>query len=383
MSRSNNMRKEKLIWKIMSTVGVLAVVMVIVGTTSIPTMAKTKPHLSKKSIVMSKGASYDLRINGDFGFNLIGDYAIRWKSSNNKVVSVSGDIDNATLKAKRKGSAVVSVVVEKKKLKCKVMVEDPKLSANNITVEKGVPYTLKVKGTTQKIKWGVKLDPIYDPILSISQNGVINATDTGKTEVYAYVGGAKRTCKVTVVDRKVDDSTLEKTIFENSKGIVILVKNNNDFSIDLKARATFSDANGVINTDSNERDYDEYDGEGCKIEAGQTGAVELDCSTDLGKYTSYTIDVSAVGSVSSTNYAKGITYSIDKNTLIVQKGLSSDCRSVRVCELDYDANGQFKGMMNHTICFEDGVSRAKENLGIGLDDKTGCSYKVFITSGEN
>ncbi len=52
----------------------------------------------------------------------------KWKSSNKKVATVSG---NGKVTAKKKGTAVISVKVKGKMLKCKVVVKDTRRNASN------------------------------------------------------------------------------------------------------------------------------------------------------------------------------------------------------------------------------------------------------------
>lgn len=72
-----------------------------------------KVKLNKKTVYMTKGSSYKLKITGT-------KKKAKWKSSNKKVVTVS---KKGKLKARNYGTATITVKIKGKKLKCKVVVE--------------------------------------------------------------------------------------------------------------------------------------------------------------------------------------------------------------------------------------------------------------------
>ncbi len=81
-------------------------------TTSSDTYAASKISISKKTLKVKKGVSYQLKLKGTKKKPL-------WKSSNKKVATVS---KNGKVKAKKAGKAVIYAKVGKKKYKCKLRV---------------------------------------------------------------------------------------------------------------------------------------------------------------------------------------------------------------------------------------------------------------------
>ena len=73
--------------------------------------------LSKKTVYMSKGKTYKLKVKG---ISKRAAKKAKWKSSNTKIVKVS---KSGKLTAKNYGSATITAKIKGKKLKCKVRVE--------------------------------------------------------------------------------------------------------------------------------------------------------------------------------------------------------------------------------------------------------------------
>lgn len=69
-----------------------------------------------------------------------------------------------------------------------------KLSRKSATLTVGKSVTLKVKGTSKKVKWSSS----DKKIASVSNKGKVKAKKAGKATIYAKVGSKKLKCKVTV-----------------------------------------------------------------------------------------------------------------------------------------------------------------------------------------
>ena len=127
------------------------------------------PKLKKQSITLLTGQTFKNSVSNA--------KKVKWSTSNKKVATVN---KNGTIKALQKGTATITATISKKKLKCKVKVESPTLSHENITVTKGYTAILTIKGTTQSTKWYSE-----DENIATILNGTITGVAIGNTRVYA------------------------------------------------------------------------------------------------------------------------------------------------------------------------------------------------------
>jgi len=92
--------------------------------------ATKKVQLNKKKVTLYEGKTFVLKLKNN-------KKKVKWKSSDNKIVTVS---KNGKLKAKKAGKATVTAKVGKRKYKCKVTVrkkaEQPILAENAATTKK-------------------------------------------------------------------------------------------------------------------------------------------------------------------------------------------------------------------------------------------------------
>lgn len=142
-----------------------------------------------------------------------------------------------------------------------------KLNKSSVTVAVGKKVSLKVKGTTKKVRWTTS----KKAIASVSKKGVVTGKKAGKATITAKVGAKKFRCKVTVKkSSKVKNVSTTKlaskcsfTVKKYKKGVLICVKNNNSQTIDeLRAVYTLKTSSGkVIETGRDGFDF---------LEAGKT-----------------------------------------------------------------------------------------------------------------
>lgn len=77
--------------------------------------AKTKPKLAANKKTMTAGQTYKLKLKG-----VSAKAKVKWKTSKKSVVSIVKKKGNTvTLKANKKGTAVVTAAYKKKQYKCK------------------------------------------------------------------------------------------------------------------------------------------------------------------------------------------------------------------------------------------------------------------------
>lgn len=154
--------------------------------------ASKKMSLSKTSLTLYVGRTKTLKVKNAKG-------TVRWSSSKKKVATVSS---KGKVTAKKKGKTTITAKVGKKKYKCKVVVQNPKLSQSAITLNVNEAYRLVALGTAEKVTWTAK----NPEVIRVSKKGNVRGLKTGTTYVIAWAGKYKMKCKVTV-----DDPVLSKT----------------------------------------------------------------------------------------------------------------------------------------------------------------------------
>jgi hypothetical protein len=129
--------------------------------------------------------------------------AVKWKSSNTKVATVSS---NGKVTAKAKGTAKITVttVSGSKKATCTVTVIKPvtsvKLNKTSMTLKKGKTYRLiptvnPTSASNKKVTWKTG----NKKIATVSSTGIVKGIKKGTVYIYVYaVNGKTAKCKVTI-----------------------------------------------------------------------------------------------------------------------------------------------------------------------------------------
>ena len=140
--------------------------------------------LNKTKIVLVVGQTYNLKVSGT-------KKTPQWSSSNKKIVSVT---KKGVVKGLKKGTATITAKIGKKKYKCKVTVEAPKLSSTKKTVTAGTSFALKLNGTKRTVKWYTS----NKKIATVSKKGVVKTLRAGSAKITAKLGGKSYVCRLTV-----------------------------------------------------------------------------------------------------------------------------------------------------------------------------------------
>lgn len=140
--------------------------------------------LNKTKIVLVVGQTYKLKVSGT-------KKTPKWSSSNKKIVSVT---KKGVVKGLKKGTATITAKIGKKKYKCKVTVEAPKLSSTKKTVTAGTSFALKLNGTKRTVKWYTS----NKKIATVSSKGVVKTLRAGSVKITAKLGGKSYVCRLTV-----------------------------------------------------------------------------------------------------------------------------------------------------------------------------------------
>ena len=148
--------------------------------------------LNKTSISLNVGKTYTLKATGTKG-------KITWTSSNKSVATVSS---KGAVKAKKKGTAVITAKYGKKKLTCKVTVKQPvksiKLNKTSATLKKGKSLTLKAtispsSANNKAVTWSSS----NKKVATVSSKGVVKAVGNGTATITVKAkdgSGKKATC---------------------------------------------------------------------------------------------------------------------------------------------------------------------------------------------
>ena len=158
-----------------------------------PTPAPKPMKINKTSVILVKGQTAKLKVS-----NAAGPAA--WSSSKKSVASVSG---SGKVTAKKKGKAVITANANAGTKKCKVTVEDPRLSAKSISLDLKQSKKLKLTGCKHSVKWTSS----NSSVAKVSK-GKVTAKRVGSAKITAKAHGKKFTCKVTVKKPKVKEINL-------------------------------------------------------------------------------------------------------------------------------------------------------------------------------
>ena len=93
----------------------------------------------------------------------------------------------------------------------------PRLSKYSVTVTAGYTTTLKVKGTSKKVKWSSS----NKNVAVVSKKGKIKAKKAGITTITAKIGSTKLNCKVTVKANQYNSGTTPYNTYLSGAGIHI------------------------------------------------------------------------------------------------------------------------------------------------------------------
>ena len=246
--------------------------------------AQAAAKISKKSVVLIKGQSVTLKITGT-------KEKVKWLSNKKAVATVT---QKGVVKAKAKGTAIISAKVGKKTFKCKVKVETPKINKTEATLLVGTKFTLKISGNTQKVKWSSN----KKTIAAITQKGVVTAKKAGKATITATIAKKKYTCKITIEQPKLSRLT-------------VLMEVGDNYNIDVNGTSmdvTWTSSNSnVVSVDDGEL-YAESPG--TAIITASVGGKKLTCTVSVeNPVTSVQMSDSSVTLTEGDTYTLSATYS--------------------------------------------------------------------------
>ena len=218
--RKNPRRKRSM--KRIKKLSVMLLCCLLLSVIAMPVSASAA-KLNKKSISLNVGKTYTLKASGT-------KEKITWTSSKKSVATVSS---KGVVKAKKKGTAVITAKYGKKKLTCKVTVKQPvksiKLNKTSATLKKGKSLTLKAtispsSANNKAVTWTSS----NKKVATVSSKGVVKAVVNGTATITVKAkdgSGKKATCKITVgtssnsTPVKTDPSIYFKTVELNATNV--------------------------------------------------------------------------------------------------------------------------------------------------------------------
>lgn len=199
---------------------------------------KVKLNCSKKTLL--KGKKFQLKLKNN-------KKKIKWSSSKKSVATVN---KNGKVTAKKAGKTVITAKVGKKKYKCKITVENPKISSTALTVYQGEYISLYMDGTNQLYDW----KSTDSSVVSIDRWGEPKSVGVGQCTVYTKVLGKTFSCKVTVKEPFIKNDALraitKKEVVTNN-GILVYLTNYYKYDCLVDIDAIFSNGNKSVKSENN------------------------------------------------------------------------------------------------------------------------------------
>ena len=265
--------------------------------------------LNKTSLTLKKGASE--KLTASVTPSNATNKKLTWKSSNTSIV----EVNNGTVKAKKNGTATITVSTSNgKKATCKVTVTDKTIAVTKITLNK---TSVKLnKGATAQLKATVSPSDATNKTITWSssntsvatvKNGKITAIKDGTATITAKSNNGKTaTCKVTVSGnaKAVTKVTLNKTSLTLNKG----------GSAQLTAKITPSDASNKTITWSSSNNSIATVKNG-KVTALKAGTVTITAKSNNGKTAKCKVTVKNAAAVNPTGITmvqKDVTIAVGK-----------------------------------------------------------------------
>ena len=164
--------------------------------------------LSRTSVKMLKGTKTTLKLLNTNG-------TVHWATTSKAYAEVSA---GGVITAKKAGTVTIAAFHDGVCYTCRVTIEDPKISVSQMTLIKGQKRTVKLNGTTQKLKWSSS----NAAVASVSAAGAITANKTGTAVISATVYGRKFSCKVKVETPSLRGNTQAVTWSSNKSSVAVV-----------------------------------------------------------------------------------------------------------------------------------------------------------------
>ena len=194
-------------------------------------VSSSAAKLNKKSISLNVGKTYTLKATETKG-------KITWTSSKKSVATVSS---KGVIKARKKGTTIITAKYGKKKLTCKVTVKQPvkiiTLNKKTVSVTVGKKITLKATALPQTANnKTVTWKSSNTSVATISSKGIVVGKKAGTVTITATAkDGSKKkaSCKVTVKTAvpKPNTPSDDSTVITTAKQLFDVLKSSSSTKI--------------------------------------------------------------------------------------------------------------------------------------------------------
>ena len=106
-----------------------------------------------RNVQLKKNKKISITVLKNHKITLKAASKFNWSSSNKKIATVTRSGANGIVKPLKKGKVVIKATKGNTWYACQINVETPSLSHSVAVIDPGETIQLKVKGTTQKVKW--------------------------------------------------------------------------------------------------------------------------------------------------------------------------------------------------------------------------------------
>lgn len=216
-----------------------------------------------------------------------------------------------------------------------------RLSRNSLSLKIGESSTLKVNGTKKAARWSSS----NKSVATVTKKGRVTAVSSGTSYIKVKVGKKTLSCKVVVKSEFNASEATKKiavTLQDTGKGVVAILKNNNNVMVDIDAKLVYYSNGRMIDTSS---DFTRA------LESGRECALFFYAPTNSDyEYVSYD-DYRITLSVNKASYEKSKVKGIDIEsnrgadnvTAEVFNNSDSDCEFVKIAIVFYDSSNSAIG----------------------------------------
>lgn len=192
------------------------------------------PSITAKNLLLCKDQEKTVTLKGT-------KRAAKWTSSNEEVVRVKSRGTSASVTGRKKGTAIITASIGGREFTCRIKVEEPVLSDENLVLTEGETKRITLSGTSQPYTW----ESSWSPVASVSETGVITAKEGGYAKISAKIGSWRISCKVKVNAIRLSSSKLQ--IVEGKSKVLSLVGNKKKVWWSSNKNSVASvDSNGVV-----------------------------------------------------------------------------------------------------------------------------------------
>lgn len=159
--------------------------------------------LNTSKITLYVGKTYNLKVKGT-------KEKVTWKSANRKIAIVSS---TGKVEGVKKGITTITADVGSKTYSCKVNVKNPEISTKSLEMDLADIKLLTINGSIGNITWSSS----DSSVATINAEGLVMSKNLGKAIITGKNNGKTYKCYVTVVNKQLDASDTNITIYENTK----------------------------------------------------------------------------------------------------------------------------------------------------------------------